>query len=391
MDDSSGIDQMAQAAEAASRWRRSLALRTGATAVVACGLAAGSYGIAAAASSGGTPKTASALAVTSSSPSTAKPSTPSVKSPSLGRPAPFGRLGGGFGGRGFGDFGRGGTVKSFTATTITVDTAFNGTITVTTNASTNYSKGGKTVTRSALATGQQVAFLPASRPTASSTSTPTLVGTVEIVLPHVSGKVISVNGSQVVVEQQDGLYVTVNLASSTAYDEAGQAAAPSAVVAGVEVSVTGALSSDHTQIDATTVDILLPSVAGQVTAVSGTTLTITGFDGTTETVTTGAGTVFRDKSGKTTIASVAKGDFVEAFGTAGSGSSFAAVTVDVGPGMSSGPAFSGGPGGSGPSGGGRFGGRGGSMRPGGFGGAAGWGAEGGTTTGAGASGASTTL
>jgi hypothetical protein len=405
MDDSSGIDQVAQVAEAAdsatsqhdaaSRWRRSLALRTGATAVVACGLAAGSYGIAAAASSTGAPKNASALAATASSPSTAKPSAPSAKSPRLGRPAPFGPLGG-FGGR-FGDLGQGGTVKSFTATTITVDTAFNGTITVTTNASTTYSKGGKTVTRSALATGEQVAFLPASRPTASSTSTPTLVRTVEIVLPHVSGKVISVNGSQVVVQQQDGLYVTVNVASSTAYDEAGQAAPSSAVVAGVEVSVTGTVSADHTQIDATTVDILLPSVAGQVTAVSGTTLTITGFDGTTETVTTGTGTVFRDKSGKTTIASVAKGDFVEAFGTVGSGSSFAAVTVDVGPGMSSGPAisggpaFSGGPAGSGPFGGGRFGGRGGSGRPGGFGGPAGWGGQGGTTTGAGVSGASTTL
>lgn len=401
MDDSSGIDQMAQVAEAAdpaasqhdaaSRWRRSLALRTGATAVVACGLAAGSYGIAAAASSTGAPKTASALAATASSPSTAKPSTPSTKSPSLGGPAPFGPLGGGFGGRGFGDLGGGGTVKSFTATTITVDTAFNGTITVTTNASTTYSKGGKTVTRSALATGEQVAFLPASRPTASSTGAPTLVRTVEIVLPHVSGKVISVIGSQVVVEQQDGLYVTVNVASSTAYDEAGQAAPSSAVAAGVEVSVTGTLSADHAQIDATTVDILLPSVAGRVTAVSGTTLTITGFDGATETVTTSTGTVFRDKSGKTTIASVAKGDFVEAFGTVGSGSSLAAVTVDVGPGMSSGPAFSGGPGGSGPFGGGRFGGRGGSGRPGGFGGPAGWGGQGGTTTGAGVSGASTTL
>jgi len=393
MDDLNPIDEVAtepgtSPEETARRRRRSLALRTGATAVVACGLAAGSYGIAAASSSSGTPRAASALTATSSKPSSTKPTAPSSRAPRLGGPWGFGRFGEGPGALGSDGFGRGGTVKSITATTITVVTALRGTVTVTTNSSTTYREGGKTVTRSALAAGDEVVFLSAARPSSSSTSSSTLVGAVEIVLPHVSGKVVSINGSQVVVAQADGLYVTVNVSPSTSYDEAGQTATSSAVVAGAEVSVTGTLSSDHFQIDATTIEVLLPSVSGQVTAVSGTTITIKSFDGTTETVTTGPSTLFRNRSSKTTIASVAKGDLVEAFGTPGSGNAFSAVTVDVGPSTSAGPAVPGGPGHFGR---GRFGGPRGDNRPmGGFGGAAGWGTQGsGATSGAGASGVAT--
>jgi hypothetical protein len=391
MDDLNPIDEAATEVAAlpeqtTSRRRRSFALRTGATAVVACSLAAGSYGIAAASSDSGTPRATNALAATSSKPSSPKPSSPSAKAPRLGGPSGFGRLGEGAGPLGFGSFGPGRTIKSVTATTITVETPLRGTVTVATNSSTTYSEGGKTVNRSALVAGDEVVFAPAGRPS-SSTSSSTPVSSVEIVLPHVSGKVVSVAGTEVVVEQQGGLYVKVNLSASTSYDEAGQAEASSVVVAGAEVSVTGTLSSDHFQIDATTVEVLLASVSGKVTAVSGTTITIASFDGTTETVTTGSGTLFRNKSGKTTITSVAKGDVVEAFGTPGSGNSFSAVTVDVAPSPSPRP------GGSGSFGRGRFGGPRGDNGPmGGVGGAAPWGNQGGgATTGSGASGVATTL
>ena len=158
-----------------------------------------------------------------------------------------------------------------------------------------------------------------------------VVNAVEIVLPHVEGKVVSINGSRVVVEQADGLYVTVNTLPSTTYDEAGQSAPSSDLQAGSVVSVTGTLTADHEQIDASTVEIVLASVSGRVTGVSGTTITISGFAGTTETLTTDSGTGFRDRAGKTTIAAVTKGDFVQAVGTPGSGNSFAAKAVYIGP------------------------------------------------------------
>ena len=160
---------------------------------------------------------------------------------------------------------------------------------------------------------------------------------VEIVPPQVLGKIVSVNGSQLVVSQQDGLNVTVNTSAQTTYGEVGQTASASEVQVGTVVSVTGSLSADHDQIDASTVEILLPSVSGRVTGVSGTTISITTFDGTAETVTTDSSTVFRDGSGTTTIASVAKGDLVQVSGEPGTGNSFAAVAVNLGASVSSGP------------------------------------------------------
>ena len=235
------------------------------------------------------------------------------------------------------------------STTITIDPLFGSALTVTTDSSTVYSESGKKVARSEVTVGGQVVFPHAAWPASSSSSGSQLVTLVDIVQPRVSGKVVSVSGSQLVVSQQDGLNVTVDTSTSTAYNEIGQAASASDVRVGTVVSVTGTLSSDHDQIDATTIEIVLPSVTGRVTGVSGTTITLTVLGGAVETVTTGSNTVFRDKSGTTTIASVAKGDLVEATGTLGTGDTFAALTVyvGVGAGATSGPGSFGGSGGFG--------------------------------------------
>jgi len=309
-----------------------LGARAAAATVVAGGLAAGSYGVASAAAShdAATPASSQALSSPSSS------SKPASGHTSSGGPIGVGRLGlGGDFGPG-GNIGQGGTITKLDSTSITVEPLFGGTLTVTTNSSTVYREGDNKVARSALAVGEQIAFLPEGRLTSSSASGSKVVTVVEIVQPHVSGKVVKVDGSELVVSEEDGLNVTVNTSSSTSYGEAGQSASSSAVQVGTVVSVTGTLSPDHEQIDATTIEIVLPSVAGRVTAVSGTTITITSFDGTAETLTTDSSTVFRNSSGKTSIASVAKGDLVEASGAPGTGSSFAASTVYIGPELPSG-------------------------------------------------------
>jgi hypothetical protein len=326
-------------------------------------MAAGGYAVASEASGhGSSPAQSASQAVASSSRATTSTPLPATA------PAVPGRGGrGNWSHPGFADFGRGGTLTKLGATTITVDTGFGGSLTVTTSTSTTYTESGKKAARSALAVGEQVMFRttgPAAVPgkaSSPSSSGPVTVASVEIVLPEVSGKVVSVNGSEVVVAQRNGLHVTVNTSGSTAYEQDGQAAVAADLKVGSAVSVTGTLSSDKTEIDATVVQIVLPSVAGRVTAVSGTTITITGFNGT-ETVTTGSSTTFRDESGKTTIASVAKGDFVQASGTPGSANSFAASAVYLAPSTSSGPTLPGG-GGPGSFGPGHFKGRGGPGGP----------------------------
>ena len=128
----------------------------------------------------------------------------------------------------------------------------------------------------AVAVGEEVDFgSPGWSPNANGSGT-RAVASVEIVQPHVLGKVTSMSGSQLVVTQQDGLNVTVNTSTSTTYGEAGT------VGAGHRrrgrhgrLRHGDSVSSDHDQIDATTIEIVLPTVVGRVTEVSGTTITIT--------------------------------------------------------------------------------------------------------------------
>ena len=121
------------------RWQ-SLGLRGAAVGLIVCGLAAGSYGIASAASSHGAPTGSASLAAApaakpSSSPKKATPLTP------LGSPRPVWPGGPGlFGPSGFGAVG---TITGLGDTTITIENEFGVTSTVTTNSSTIYEEGGR--------------------------------------------------------------------------------------------------------------------------------------------------------------------------------------------------------------------------------------------------------
>ena len=310
------------------RWWGSPQVRLAAAGLIAGGLALGGYGIASAASSHDpAPQSARQALAANAGSSSFRSSKPAADRPRRGGPVPLGPLGLGVGFGLGGSFARGGTVTQVTPTTITVDTFFGSTLTAGTDSSTVYNEGGKTVARSAVTVGEQVVFRPLGRARTSSSSSSQPVAFVEIVEPQVFGKVVSVNGPQLVVAQQDGLNVTVNTSTSTTYDEVGKSASASDVRAGTVVSVTGSLSADHDQIDAATIEVVLPSVAGRVTGVSGTTITITIFGGTAETVTTDSSTAFHGPGGTTTVASVAKGNLVLAFGTPATGNTFAAVTV----------------------------------------------------------------
>lgn len=319
----------------AARRRGALLSRVVLGAVVVCALGAGGYGIASATSAHGTGAIGGqslASAPASSKTGTTKPPAPPVRPPLQGLGGPFpGRSG--FFGAGAAS---GGTVTAVGADTITVENEFGRYLTVKTNSSTTYSENGKQVTRSALATGEQVVFSRMLQ-RASGTAASAAVGAVEIVLPSVSGKVVSTSASQIVVEQSDGLYVTVDTSTTgTTYTEAGQTVSSSEVTTGTVVSVTGTVDADHTEIDATTVEIVLPSISGRVSAVSGSTITVSSFGGSTYSVATGTATKFRKMPGdtSTTIGSVSKGDIVEVLGSYGSGDSFTAKLVEIGPSLS---------------------------------------------------------
>jgi hypothetical protein len=169
-------------------------------------------------------------------------------------PKPFGRHAGPrFGGHGFaGGAFSGGTVASVSASGFTVS-GLNGTkVTFTTSSSTTYSEVGVQVSRSALAAGERVTIRTSM--TASSATTHA-ASAVELVLPEVEGKFVSLSGGRLIIEDSEGFWRTIELSSSTAYGEAGKAASESALKAGVYVLASGQIGSDHTTLQASAVAV----------------------------------------------------------------------------------------------------------------------------------------
>ena len=249
-----GVGAPPPAPSAPAPTSRARLAKRGAVAAAACAAVAGaSLGIAS--HSSGSPASATALSAQSA---------PTTTAPSYGGFPGFAP--GGPGGMDRHDFdhrGAVGTVTSVTAGGFTVTTP-NGTKTAfTTNSSTVYREGTITVGRSALAVGEHV-LVGAARP-ASAASNSSGAGTaavVQLLLPSVGGKIVSVSGSTVVVQDGQGFWRTMQVSSSTAYQSAGKTSSAAAMKAGVYVWATGTIASDHTTLDASAVAVLGTNPAG---------------------------------------------------------------------------------------------------------------------------------
>ncbi len=315
---------------------RVLAGATGAAFVV--GAAAGGYGIASAAT--GTGPTAPQSAVTS-------PGAPAAGSQGparMPRVAPGGAFGvAGRAGGPFGGHGLTGLVTSVGSGSITIEVldgsdgllgspVAGSSVTVTTDSSTTYARLGATATSGAVVAGETVDVQPTTATAGSASPT---AASVVVVGPRVSGSVVSDDGSTIVVRDSQGFERTIHVTSSTAYTQAGAVASSSAVSSGVEIVATGTLDSNQTDLDATSVAVELPRVAGTVTGVSGSTITITeraGASGaaTTVTVTTDGSTAFTSPgTASASLASVKAGDTIVATGSPTSPTSLAAKSVAV--------------------------------------------------------------
>jgi hypothetical protein len=189
---------------------------------------------------------ANARTVAASAGSTTTTTPSSLSPPALARPGP-GRF---FGGRFKHSqmIGAAGKVASITSTSIVVKPAKSGSnIILTTNASTVYGTAGVKLSRSAVAVGDEV-IVGLTKPATSSTSR--TAATVDIVLPEVLGKVVSVSGSSLVVQDSEGFWRDVSLSSATVYQKSGKSSTESALKTGSYVLVSGHIAADHQTLDA---------------------------------------------------------------------------------------------------------------------------------------------
>jgi hypothetical protein len=176
--------------------------------------------------------------------------------------------------------------------------------------------------------------------------------------PRIEGTVHSISGSDITVVDSEGFWRSVATSSGTTYREAGASVGASEVKVGSTIVATGTVAADHTTLDATTIQILLPTVAGKVSSISGDTVTVTTPGGGTAKVTLTPTTTYHNGRSSGTRADVKVGVGIVAQGTKAADGSLTATTVTVlpagGPGshpVGPGGRWGGGPPWAGPAGG----------------------------------------
>ena len=139
--------------------------------------------------------------------------------------------------------------------------------------------------------------------------------------------ITAINGSNLSLRTADGWTRTITVTSATTYTKAGETIALADLDVGDQVHFRQTLEDDGTYtIDA--VVVVLPHVGGEVTAVSGSTITVAKRDGTSVTIKVTADTTYQVGDGDSAaLSDIAVGAFVIAEGTENSDGSLTAARV----------------------------------------------------------------
>ena len=140
----------------------------------------------------------------------------------------------------------------------------------------------------------------------------------------------AITGSSLSLKTDDGWTRTITIGSATTISKGGQTIAVGDLAVGDQIRFSQEKASDGT-FAITAIRVVLPAIAGQVTAVSGTTITVTAKDGTTATVHVDSNTTY-DVNGTTgkALSDVTVGSFIVAEGTIRTDGSLDAAAIESG-------------------------------------------------------------
>ena len=159
--------------------------------------------------------------------------------------------------------------------------------------------------------------------------------------------ITAVNGSDVSLKTDDGWTRTVTVTDTTKITKGGAAIKVGGLAAGDKVRLAQDRATDGTY-SVTAIVVVLPTVAGQVSAVDGNTVTVTQPGGTKATIHVSGDTTYQVNGAKGALSDVKVGSFIAAEGTQRSDGSLDATTVHLGfggRGSTTGPGFPSFPGG----------------------------------------------
>jgi hypothetical protein len=144
----------------------------------------------------------------------------------------------------------------------------------------------------------------------------------------VCGVITAVTSSSVSVQSHNGTPTTFTITPTTTFTEGSTTMSASALAVGERISVKVSSSAPTT---ALSIRIHLAELAGNVTAVSGNSITVTNHQGTSETVVVSASTTYRLDGASATLADVVVGSKICAQGTfAADHTTLDALTVKIG-------------------------------------------------------------
>ncbi len=146
----------------------------------------------------------------------------------------------------------------------------------------------------------------------------------------ISGKITitAINGSNLSLRTDDGWTRTITVTSDTTITKAGQTISVSDLKVGDEIRFAEQRNSDGTY-TITRIVVVVPTVAGVVTSVTDTTITITARDGTSQTIRTTASTTYKVGDAAGSRSDIVAGAVIVAAGERGSDGTLTAATVVV--------------------------------------------------------------
>jgi hypothetical protein len=221
-------------------------------------------------------------------------------------------------------------VTSVNGNTINAVTRGNLPVTITVGTTTTYKEiGVTTASLSNVQPGESI--LARGKRTATRTIQATVV---RILLARDVGVVTAVNGSSVTVTGAAGTPRTVNIAATTTITRAGVTAQASDITPNTVIVAMGTPNTDGS-LNATRVVIRAAHIAGRVTAVNGSAITVQGAYGAMYTVNTSSSTVYAVRHGRTlttaTAGIVTTGRRIVAFGSrSADGKTLAATRIVIG-------------------------------------------------------------
>ena len=141
--------------------------------------------------------------------------------------------------------------------------------------------------------------------------------------------VTSVNGSDVSLKTDDGWTRAIRVGSTTTITKAGATIKVGDLAAGDKIRFSEKRAADGSY-SVTAIFVVLPTLAGQVSAINGDTLTVTQPGGTTATIHVSGATNYQVNGAKGALSDVKVGSFIVAEGTQRTDGSLDAAALRVG-------------------------------------------------------------